>query len=43
MEKVQRAIELAVHWHASQFRKQHNTAGYQIPFIVHPMQVMKVV
>ena len=43
MDKVQAAIELAVKWHAGQYRKEHNTAGYKIPFIVHPIQVMKVV
>jgi (p)ppGpp synthase/HD superfamily hydrolase len=43
MENVQKAIELAVKLHAGQFRKEHNTAGYRIPFIVHPMQVMKLV
>lgn len=43
MERLQSAIELAVKWHAGQYRKEHKTAGYKIPFIVHPMQVMKVV
>jgi GTP pyrophosphokinase len=43
MDLVQKAINLAVTHHAGQFRKQHNAGGYKIPFIVHPMQVMKVV
>lgn len=43
MERLQEAIGLAVKHHAFQYRKQHNTAGNKIPFIVHPMQVMKVV
>lgn len=43
MERVQKAIELAVKFHANQFRKEHNAAGCRIPFIVHPIQVMKVI
>lgn len=43
MERLQKAIELAVKFHANQFRKEHNAAGCRIPFIVHPMQVMKLV
>ena len=43
MEKVQKAIELAVKYHAGQYRKEHVNIGSKVPFIVHPMQVMKLV
>ena len=40
MQRVQKAIELAVKYHNGQYRKEHTDTGCKLPFVVHPIVVM---
>lgn len=41
-EKLEKAIALATHWHSGQTRKEP-VAGIYLPYITHPLEVMKTV